>query len=301
MSMRTLIDTDAGTDDMLALFLLFSIVPPSQIDIAVSFGNVPLERAMRNVGLFTRLRGLAPHRQLRGAGRPLYGEPYKATDVHGADGLGGVVMQGAYPDESDPEAVDLASLLRDSSYRRMISIGPLTDLRLVAIQGTPAPLMVMGGAFDHPGNMSPYAEFNIFCDAEAAAEVFAGWPTEIHVVPLDLTHQVVLERKWLDEMSRRHPSPVAAFLRDAHQHYMDVYGGREGIDGCHPHDALAVFACFFPEAVEWRRGRVHVVTDGEQRARTVLTPDAAGPHFVARSLDQKRFFETVERAFAAAR
>src|SRR5215210_5846038 len=87
----TLIDTDAGTDDMLALFLLFHLAPASQVDIAVSFGNVPLERAIRNVAMLMELRGLSPQRLLRGAARPLQGEPYVATDVHGDDGLGGVV------------------------------------------------------------------------------------------------------------------------------------------------------------------------------------------------------------------
>jgi len=301
MSARTLIDTDAGTDDMLALFLLLHLVPAAQVDIAVSFGNVPLERALRNVALFAQLRALWPHRLLRGAARPLQGEPYKATDVHGDDGLGGVVKRGAYRDAAVPEAADLASSLRDAHYGRMIAIGPLTDLRLVATQGTPAPLTVMGGAFAHKGNMSRYAEFNIFCDPEAAAQVFAKWPADIHVVPLDLTHQVVLERKWLDNVCSRYPAPPSAFLRDAHQHYMDVYGARERIDGCHPHDSLGVFASCFPDAFTWRRGKVHVVTEGAERARTVLAPDPSGPHYVAQAVDQARFFEVLERAFEAAR
>jgi inosine-uridine nucleoside N-ribohydrolase len=299
MSDLTLIDTDAGVDDMLALLLLYSLTRPEALDIGVTFGNVPLERAIRNVALFMQLRDVAPRQVLRGSVAPLVGKAWSAENVHGDDGVGGVTRE-KYSDAPEIATADLAASMAGASYARMIAIGPLTDLCHLARQGTIAPLLLMGGAFEHPGNMSPYAEFNMFCDAEAAAEVFAGWPADIRVVPLDLSHQVTLQRRWLDDVSARYPTPAAIFMRDIHQHYMDVYGGREGIDGCHPHDALAVFAAFFPDAVEWQRGRVHVVTEGEQRARTVLTPDESGPHYVAQSLDQARFFEALERAFAVA-
>lgn len=297
--MSILIDTDAGVDDMLALFLLFSLAPAGSVDIGVTYGNVPLERAIRNVALFAQLSGRAPQRVLRGAAGPLHGKALAATDVHGDDGLGGVTHT-KYRDAAGLATDDLASAVQEARYQRMIAIGPLTDLRLIASRDASAPLLIMGGAFERPGNMSPYAEFNIFSDPDAAAEVFENWPAAIRVVPLDLSHQVTLQRAWLGAVSARHAAPVAAFLRDIHQHYMDVYGGREGIDGCHPHDALAVFASFFPDALEWRRGRVRIVTEGEQRGRTVLTPDTEGRHYVARSIDQKRFFDVLERAFSSA-
>jgi inosine-uridine nucleoside N-ribohydrolase len=298
MSDAILIDTDAGVDDMLALFLLYSLTPAASVDVAVTFGNVPRERALRNVALFARLSGRTPRKLLRGAAGPLRGKAMAATDVHGDDGLGGVT-HGQYRDApGDIEAPALATL--EGQHARMIAIGPLTDLQALAARGFTAPLFVMGGAFEHSGNMSPYAEFNFFCDPEAAARVFETWPAEVRVVPLDLSHQIILQRAWLRAMSERYAAPVSGFLREAHQHYMNVYGGREGIDGCHPHDALAVFAVFFPDAFEWRRGYVRIVTEGEERARSILTPDDNGCHYVARSVDQKRFFEVLERAFAAA-
>ena len=39
-------------------------------------------------------------------------------------------------------------------------------------------LVIMGGSYDHLGNTTPVAEWNINVDPEAAAEVFAAWPVE---------------------------------------------------------------------------------------------------------------------------
>ena len=61
-----------------------------------------------------------------------------------------------------------------------------------------------------------------------------------------------------------------------------------------------MYAAFFPEAFTWQCGRVHLVTEGDERARPVLTPDENGRHYVAQSVDQPRFFALLEQAFASA-
>jgi inosine-uridine nucleoside N-ribohydrolase len=83
----TLVDTDVGVDDTLALFVLMQIAPRSAIDVAVTFGNVPIDQALSNLGLLTAVSGLAPHRILSGSSAPISGDPDFATDVHGFDGL----------------------------------------------------------------------------------------------------------------------------------------------------------------------------------------------------------------------
>ena len=77
--------------------------------------------------------------------------------------------------------------------------GPLTNLAAAAdldagIAANVATAFVMGGAVDVPGNTprNPDAEYNIWVDPVAAAEVVAsGIP--ITLVPLDATNQVPLE------------------------------------------------------------------------------------------------------------
>ena len=76
----------------------------------------------------------------------------------------------------------------------MAVMGPLTNLAL-AMRAEPrladwlGPVVVMGGARAEGGNITPSAEFNIWADPDAAAEVF-GSGCEMVVFGLDATHQV---------------------------------------------------------------------------------------------------------------
>ena len=73
-------------------------------------------------------------------------------------------------------------------------LGPMTNLAL-AIRKYPGlaahlgPVMVMGGARSEGGNITASAEFNIWADPEAAAEVLASGCDAV-LFGLDATHQV---------------------------------------------------------------------------------------------------------------
>ena len=86
-------------------------------------------------------------------------------------------------------------------------------------------------------------------------------------VPLDVCNRVVLERGYLSDLCDANPGPTTTFLNLIHQHYMDFYHRAEGIDGCHPHDALAVAAALQADMLTWTRGRASVTPDGSEAAR----------------------------------
>ena len=74
-------------------------------------------------------------------------------------------------------------------------LGPLTNIatalaRAPDIAPKIAEIVLMGGAYFEVGNITPAAEFNIYVDPEAAAEVFAAG-TKITVMPLDVTHKAL--------------------------------------------------------------------------------------------------------------
>jgi purine nucleosidase len=75
-------------------------------------------------------------------------------------------------------------------------IGPLTNIAAALraapdIAGRLAGIVLMGGAYFEVGNITPAAEFNIYVDPEAAAEVFACGAA-VTVLPLDATHKALI-------------------------------------------------------------------------------------------------------------
>lgn len=158
------------------------------------------------------------------------------------------------------------------------------------------PLFVMGGAFDVPGNVSPFAEFNFYADPNAAFDVFNRYQGDVFVVPLDVCKLVVLGRSYLAELCGRNGSRAALFLKLIYQHYMDFYRRRENIDGCYPHDALCACAAIDSSLFSWDRGHVQITRDGFERGKSLFRREPSGQHYVARDVDANRFFTLLEGA-----
>ena len=68
----------------------------------------------------------------------------------------------------------------------------------------------MGGAFEVYGNVTLSAEFNVYADPHAAQVVFdSGIP--VTIVPLDVTHQVLLNARQFEELCVRHDGQWGRF------------------------------------------------------------------------------------------
>jgi purine nucleosidase len=172
-----LIDTDTASDDAVALIMALRDAAFEVVAITVVAGNVPLAQGSRNARYTVELCG-ASVPVYEGASRPMKREPKPATFFHGQDGLGD---QGYPPPKAPPakgHAVDvLIERIRARPGILLVTLGPLTNLAL-ALEKAPeiAPLVgrcvVMGGAACTVGNVTPAAEYNIWCDPEAARTVF---------------------------------------------------------------------------------------------------------------------------------
>jgi purine nucleosidase len=113
-------------------------------------------------------------------------EPHLATFFHGEDGLGD---QG-YPPPKGPAApghavTALVETVRANPGLTLVTLGPLTNVALALAQAPDLAAkvgrcVVMGGAACTVGNVTPAAEYNIWCDPEAARLVFrSGLPIEM--------------------------------------------------------------------------------------------------------------------------
>ena len=121
-------------------------------------------------------------------------------------------------------------------------------------------LVIMGGAIQEGGNMSPLAEFNIFVDPHAAHIVFhAGIP--ITLIPLDVTHQCLLKQEHVDRLMKIN-SPISRFVRDVLEVYLPS-SQKMGFEGSALHDPLTLATVIAPELLTLKEYYVDVdISDG---------------------------------------
>lgn len=272
-----IIDTDGGVDDALAI-LLAGAAPELDIRaITTVFGNVGLAQATKNVALVLEVAGRGGAVEIAaGHVRPLLRTIVDAEAVHGADGLGGVTLApdsewaggtGTSPDLAchAPERL-IAAARAHGADLGIVAVGPLTNLAAAwlaapEVMAGIGDLVIMGGAVSGKGNVTATAEFNFFCDPEAAAIVMASAMPKT-LVPLELTHQALLTREEVRRWGAAHESAGARFVAAITGHYMDFYRKKIGHDGCHPHDALAVATLIAPGLFRFEPQCVAVETGG---------------------------------------
>ena len=288
----TLIDTDPGIDDALALLFAWNSPELAVEVITTVAGNVPVAAATRNLDRLLTLRRPAPAPHVGvGAAAPIARPLLTAERYHGVDGLGDA---SDWPPGADrppagevrPRAADLIEETADrlGASLTVVALGPLTNLAL-ALAADPSRVhsagrvVVMGGAVDVPGNVTPAAEFNLHVDPEAAARVFEAG-LSLDLVPLDATRQARLTRAQLAAALQRAPGPIAdriaAFTARALVAADPV--------GMALHDPLAVGVAIDPTLVEWESVRLAIGPGGETR-RVAGAPNCR----FARIVDAERF------------
>lgn len=198
-----IIDTDPGLDDALALFIACASPEFDIRGVVTVAGNVGLANTTRNALRILDFVGRADIPVIIGAERPLRRPPIEAGGIHGADGLGGLDLPPPKREALTIGAVDwMVDLLRDNARGSIsiLALGPLTNIAAL-IEAAPdaaarlRSVVAMGGAVRDRGNVTPFAEFNIAADPEAADVVFrSGIP--VTLAPLDLTRQVSADAAW---------------------------------------------------------------------------------------------------------
>ncbi len=176
------IDTDTASDDAVAILMALRWHDVRVTGISVVAGNVPLDQGVTNAIYTAELCG-SDVPVYRGADRPREREPSTGRFFHGPDGMGGMNCQARRSQESEHAVDALTRTYREApGETTLVTLGPLTNIAL-AIERDPdfaghvPRCYVMGGAACTVGNITPAAEFNIWCDPEAARMVFrSGMP-----------------------------------------------------------------------------------------------------------------------------
>lgn len=279
---KIIIDTDPGIDDAIALCYAFAHPHLEIVALTSIFGNVSSELAAQNALRLCKLTG-ASIPVARGADIPLEIPPHPHADfVHGANGFGNIELP--LYDEKDQQSANRKVVANSSAELiveqvranpaeiTIIAVGPLTNLAL-ALEIAPdiaekvQDVIVMGGVFYRPGNVTSHAEANIWNDPHAANKVLtANWPVTIH--GLDITYQIAFDRDFLDKVALASKT-TGSFLRDAADFYIRFYEEQHKFSGCCPHDLLAIVYATNPQWFICEEARFDVVTSGDEAGRTL--------------------------------
>jgi purine nucleosidase len=268
--MRTILDTDIGTDvdDCLALAFLLGSPEIELAGITCVYGDVELRARM--VGKLLQLAGRGDVPVFLGAREPLLRRRPVYWAGHEGEGL--LAPDDDLPPPEREHAVDylVRTVMAEPGAFHLLAIGPLTNVAM-AFQREPrlptalAGLTIMGGAVRGPGRLDlPYAEHNIACDPEAADIVLAsGAP--VSLVPLDVTTRVTIDRAALDVL-RGAGRPFLSAIADqvARYPYFVEHGAT------YLHDPLAAALTVRPELAEWHSLHIDVETDGRHAAAMTL-------------------------------
>jgi len=275
---KLIIDTDPGIDDAIAIALAHAMPQIDLIGMTAIFGNTFVEQSSRNARFLADMLGMdVPVAE--GAALPYGATTYAPSDyVHGPEGLGDHTdIPQVGQNDPRPAAQFLCDMARDYAGELTVcAIGPLTNiadaLRLDPQFATNLKsLVIMGGALRHAGNVSDYAEANIYHDAAAADAVFAS-DLDMTMVGLDATMKTLLTPADFDELAARAPR-VGGFIKHISEFYLGFYHSVGVTNGCPMHDALAVLACSHPENFTFEATGLTVPDTGAKLGATL--PDAA--------------------------
>ncbi|MEL4320514.1 nucleoside hydrolase [Leifsonia sp. YIM 134122] len=277
MSTAVILDVDTGVDDALAI--LFAVAHPD-IDvrgITCVAGNAGLEQVVANTLRILDAAGAPDIPVAAGARRPLIEAARSASQVHGADGLGGVELAASTRQATTEGAVSLMRrlLLESAEPMTLVALAPQTNLALL-LRTHPEVvrhierIVFMGGSAS-VGNATAVAEFNVWHDPEAAAIVLdSGVPC--YMYGLDVFNHVSVPFETARALAAR-ADIGGRVVGELLGNRVKAAGDYSGLIG----DAGAVCAIVDPDAVSTQFRPVRVELAGHSRGQTIVDRrEAAG-------------------------
>ncbi|MBY0506866.1 MAG: amidohydrolase/deacetylase family metallohydrolase [Bryobacteraceae bacterium] len=301
-----IVDTDAGSDDYMAIAFLLARPDVRLEAIVVVNGLAHVDAGARNLLRLVQLSGKRVPVYL-GRPMPLSGQnEFPAAWRQSADDLPGVTLPAlAAKPEAKPALAYYQERLRQPA--RILALGPLTNLAEVLAKQPAAAvnireLTIMGGAVHVPGNLrdgnvftggNALAEWNIYIDPRAAAEVFQKVRT-IRLVSLDATNRVPLRMNYVQQFREgASGTPLGRFLNELLTQEEPLI--RERI--FYAWDPLAAVA-MVEGAVSFVPAQLEVIAQGPEAGRTRDTFKGVPNATYSNNADAGAFYTAFYNAFA---
>lgn len=254
MTRKVIIDGDPGIDDAIALTMALFDPRLEIVALTATGGSVPVEQTNKN--LQAVVERLDPPRLPRlGCGSPAEsGSPADARHIHGADGLGNLNLP--VPElhhQHRAEKIIHDEIRSAPEDVTILTLGPLTNIALAfrrdpTLAAQVGQIVIFGGSVDGIGDVTPAAEFNMYCDPIAAREIFR-LPITKTLVPLDAARQVSFS---LDLLEKLPPESTRAgeLLGRLLPYFFRSHRQQLGLEVIHLRAPIALLALTDPDLFE---------------------------------------------------
>ena len=294
---KIILDTDPGVDDAIAILMALAWPGLDVLGLTTVGGNVPLARGTRNALALLEYAGRQDVPVARGAARPRRGTFGYSYAFHGPTGLTRRLPgPKTRPVESRAPDFLATALEQDPGNITLVALGPLTNLANLLEQhptalARAADVIIMGGAVDKRGNVTPYAEFNFHSDPVAAHAVLSsGIPATL--IDLGSGRQVFIDRESAESLKSDSSLGQLAlqlltnwFRRDPKRERFEFY------------DPLAFAAAMVPGIINTRQTQTVVEVRDQCRMGETRVVVTDGPLAVADWVDSRQFFALLEELF----
>ena len=233
-SKPVIIDCDPGVDDAAAGLLALSHPALDIRAVTTVFGNVGLDQTTKNALKILEVAGCGEIPVYKGAEKTFdFRAPETSEHIHGRDGLGNNFFPDASAAQLQKQHAVFATIDMVNKFPgeiTYVALGRLTNLAL-AISIDPSliqsikEVVVMGGAINVPGNMSPTASANLYGDVHGASVVYRSG-INLSQIGLDVCNQVEISPQKQEEIWQL-DSSVSNFLQKIITVHRTAYQGAQ--------------------------------------------------------------------------
>lgn len=306
VSHKVVLDVDPGVDDAIAIIIALQSIDIEVLAITTVNGNIGSRSGAFNTLKILHALGKSHIPVLQGATKPLTKTRIvRPEHFHGKGGLGGLQLE-LPKDKKILSKVQLSDFIESTlkNYRKrevsIIATGPLTNIAKLFIDKDSSFIMknlgeisIMGGIFRLAGTIlgsfTKYADFNFYCDPEAAKIVIdQNVNVNRKFVGLDVTTNPLcavgpdLIGKIKNNKSTTSQKKIVSTLLDFAISTRNI---------CNLHDVFALAMLEKPSLFKLKKGNIKVILKGKMRGHSQFIEDNCGSNniLVAASVNEKEF------------
>ena len=285
---KIILDCDPGMDDALAIINAITDENIDLLGISTVAGNVELHHTSRNaLDILAHLN--SDISVYEGCSKPLTRDLHIAAEYHGKEGMGDLEL---VPSKKRINK-DFGRFYLDCARKfpgeiTLVAVGPLTNVadaltNFPELKDLLKEVIFMGGSLSG-GNITPYAEFNIYVDPEAANIVLkSGLP--VTMVGLDATLKAKFTRDELD-IIRESESLYSKFSMEIFDSMFRVRKAI-GMESVVFHDSIGLISSFYSEAFKFET--INLIVDADEKRGETREDKNGYPVKVALDFDREWF------------